>query len=153
MSRHGIPTASYHTFDRFSAAKAYVKAVNNRIVIKASGLAAGKGVLMPSSKEEAILGLESLMVRKDFGPAGNEVVIEELLIGDEISIGICSDGYIIRTFPSAQDHQRVYDGNVGPNTGGMGCYAPTPLCSDVQMQEIYDKILKPTIDGMRQEGR
>ncbi|KAK0105725.1 hypothetical protein ONS95_004247 [Cadophora gregata] len=152
MRRHNIPTAEFEVFDSFPQAKAYIEAIQYPIVIKASGLAAGKGVLMPNNKEDAISCLEDMMVKKVFGSAGDQVVIEERLEGDEISVAICSDGWDIKMFPAGQDHQRVFAGNVGPNTGGMGCYAPTPLCSDSQLHDIYSRILLPTIDGMREEG-
>lgn len=93
-----------------------------------------------------------MMVMKQFGKAADEVVIEERLEGDEISIVMISDGCSIQTFPPAQDHQRVFDGNVGPNTGGMGCYAPTVLFSDANMHLINEEILQPTIDSMQKEG-
>jgi len=153
MNRHGIPTADYKTFNNFQEAKKYVQDIRHPIVIKASGLAGGKGVLMPTTTVGAVAGLYDMMEKKIFGQSGSEVVIEEQLIGDEISLAICSDGVTFKTFPPGQDHQRIYNGNVEPNTGGMGCYAPTSLCNDLQMREIHDRILKPTIDGMMDEGK
>lgn len=152
MQRHGIPTAAYRNFNDYIAAKQYLETVEHPVVIKASGLAAGKGVLMPTGPEENIAALRSVMLDKDFGDAGAETVIEELLVGDEISITFLTDGHTLRMFPAGQDHQRIYDGNVGANTGGMGVYAPTPILSSEQLAEIDRTILQPTIAGIRKEG-
>lgn len=116
MKRHGIPTASYESFTDYSKAVEYVKS-NPKIVIKASGLAAGKGVILPTSIEEALSALESIMVKKEFGSAGNEVVIEELMVGEEVSLLCFSDGYTAIQMPAAQDHKRIFDNDQGPNTG------------------------------------
>lgn len=133
------------------------------MVIKADGLAAGKGVIIPATKDEAKKALKEMMLEKVFGEAGNaiqriylqigdEVVIEEFLEGDEISILAFSDGYTIIPLPAAQDHKRVFDNDQGPNTGGMGCYAPAPVATPQILAEIQRKALQPTIDGMRKEG-
>lgn len=153
MARHDIPTAEYRNFSKYEDAVAYVKQVSHRIVIKASGVAAGKGVLIPTSQEEALDALDTIMVKKEFGSAGDEVVIEEFLDGEEISILTISDGYSFVNLPPAQDHKKIGEGDVGPNTGGMGLYAPAPIASDGGLMEtINNTIIKPLIDGMRKDG-
>ncbi|ORZ22350.1 phosphoribosylglycinamide synthetase [Absidia repens] len=152
MKKHNIPTAAYENFTDFEKAKAYVESVNHQVVIKASGLAAGKGVLMPTTKEEAIEGLKSIMLDKEFGSAGDEVVVEECLEGEELSVLAFSDGYTVVPLPPAQDHKRALDGDLGPNTGGMGCYCPTPLGTVELVAQVKRTILQPTIDGMRRDG-
>ncbi|EFR03516.1 phosphoribosylamine-glycine ligase [Nannizzia gypsea CBS 118893] len=152
MQRHNIPTARYGNFTDYKAACQYLDSANYDVVIKASGLAAGKGVIIPQNKEEALMALKEIMVDHQFGDAGNEVVIEEYLEGDELSILTFSDGYTIRSLPPAQDHKRVFDGDQGPNTGGMGCYAPTRIASNAVIETIDKTIVLPTIDGMRKEG-
>lgn len=151
MQRHNIPTAQYRTFNDHQQAKEYVDSVDHGIVLKASGLAAGKGVIIPNTKEETYAALEEIMLKKTFGAAGDEIVIEEYLEGDELSILAFSDGYTVKSLPAAQDHKRIYDGDQGPNTGGMGCYAPTRIASQSLLQQIHTEILQPTIDGMRKE--
>lgn len=152
MARHNIPTARYENFSAYEAAKAHLDAISYDVVIKADGLAAGKGVVIPSTKKEANDALEQIMLNKEFGSAGDEVVIEEYLQGDELSFLSFSDGYTIRTLPPAQDHKQVFDNDKGPNTGGMGCYAPAPLATSELIDEVHRIILQPTIDGMRKEG-
>ncbi|UNI18878.1 hypothetical protein JDV02_005116 [Purpureocillium takamizusanense] len=153
MRRCGIPTAEYQNFDDVAAAKEYVRRVHHSVVIKASGLAAGKGVILPSTKEEACEALDEMVVHGRFGGAASSVVIEELLEGQEISILTFSDGITTLTLPPGQDHKRIFKGNLGPNTGGMGEYAPTPFVSGADLEEIERKILRPTFDGLRAEGR
>ena len=152
MHRHGIPTAAYQNFTDYEKAKQYVEHVKHDIVIKASGLAAGKGVIIPTSKEEAFEALDSIMVKKEFKDAGDEVVIEEFLDGEELSVLTFCDGYTIRSLPPAQDHKRALDGDQGPNTGGMGAYAPTNLATPELVTLIDRDIVQPTIDAMRDEG-
>jgi len=152
MRRHHIPTAAYQNFTSVEDAKRYLDSAEHNVVIKASGLAAGKGVIIPSSKEEAHAAVTDIMQAKAFGSAGDEIVIEEYLEGDELSILAFSDGYTIVPLPPAQDHKRIYDGDQGPNTGGMGCYAPTKIASKSILDQIHKTILQPTIDGMRKEG-
>ncbi|RCI02573.1 Bifunctional purine biosynthetic protein ade1 [Rhizopus stolonifer] len=152
MKKHNIPTAAYENFTDYEKAKAYVESVDHKVVLKASGLAAGKGVLMPENKQEALEGLKSIMVDKEFGSAGSEVVVEECLEGQELSFLAFSDGYTIVSLPPAQDHKRAQDGDLGPNTGGMGCYAPTPIGTQSLIEEVKRTILQPTIDGMRRDG-
>ncbi len=157
MARHHIPTATYKKFTDFELAKEYlnefVEKVSPNIVLKASGLAAGKGVIIPFSKEEAHDALHDIMKKKEFGAAGDEVVIEEFLGGDELSFLTFSDGYTIRSLPPAQDHKQINNGDQGPNTGGMGCYAPTKIATPSLIKEVHHRILQPTINGMRKEGR
>jgi phosphoribosylamine--glycine ligase / phosphoribosylformylglycinamidine cyclo-ligase len=151
MKKHKIPTASYENFSDYNRAQQYLDSVEHEIVIKASGLAAGKGVIIPKTKQEAHEALKDIMLNKEFGTAGDEVVIEEYLEGDELSILSFSDGYTIKSLPPAQDHKRIYDGDQGPNTGGMGCYAPTKIATKSLIEEIERTILQPTIDGMRKD--
>ena len=152
MARHQIPTAKYKNFNDYETAKAYLEACSQRVVIKGSGLAAGKGVLMPTTREEAQAALAKIMLDKEFGSAGDEVVIEEYLEGDELSFLSFTDGFTIKSLPPAQDHKQVFDNDQGPNTGGMGCYAPAPLATSDLIAEIHSTILQPTVDWMRKEG-
>jgi phosphoribosylamine--glycine ligase/phosphoribosylformylglycinamidine cyclo-ligase len=152
MSRHNIPTARYQNFSKYEDAARYLDSVSHDVVIKASGLAAGKGVILPASRDEAHQALKEIMLERQFGEAGDEVVIEELLEGDELSVLTFSDGYTIKSLPPAQDHKRVFDDDKGPNTGGMGCYAPTRIASKEVIEEIDRDIIQPSIDGMRREG-
>eukprot|EP01127_Copromyxa_protea_P014504 TRINITY_DN4050_c0_g1_i1.p1 TRINITY_DN4050_c0_g1~~TRINITY_DN4050_c0_g1_i1.p1 ORF type:complete len:993 (+),score=204.87 TRINITY_DN4050_c0_g1_i1:15-2993(+) len=152
MVRHDIPTADYKTFTDVSEALAYVDSVGPNIVIKASGLAAGKGVILPSTVEEAKAAVEDIMVQKAFGGAGDSVVIEELLEGPEASFLVFTDGTRFASMPPAQDHKRVGDGDQGPNTGGMGVIAPSPTVTPEIMREVQEKIIAPAIKGMREEG-
>ncbi|KAG6310490.1 Bifunctional purine biosynthetic protein ade1, partial [Claviceps purpurea] len=151
MKKYNIPTAAYENFSDFDKAVAYIDSLSHEVVIKATGLAAGKGVILPQSKQEAKEALRTIMVEKTFGSAGDEVVIEELLVGDELSVLTFCDGYSMRSLPLAQDHKRIFDGDQGPNTGGMGCYAPTNIATK-QLTEVIDRdILEPTMVGMRGE--
>lgn len=154
MTRHAIPTAAFRVFasSQVDEAIEYVRTCGHKIVLKASGLASGKGVLIPESTEEAIAGLKEIMVARAFGAAGDEVVVEELLVGPEISVLAFSDGYTIVPLPAAQDHKRIGEGDTGLNTGGMGAYAPAPVATPAIMERITRETLKPTIDGMRREG-
>ncbi|KAI0095028.1 aminoimidazole ribonucleotide synthetase [Irpex rosettiformis] len=154
MERHSIPTAEFKTFaaSQFDEAAQYVKTCGFQVVLKASGLAAGKGVLIPESVDEAVSGLKEIMIDNVFGAAGNEVVIEELLTGPEISVLAFSDGYTVVPLPAAQDHKRIGEGDIGLNTGGMGAYAPAPVATTEVMDRINREVLQPTIAGMRKEG-
>ncbi|KNG52563.1 phosphoribosylamine-glycine ligase [Stemphylium lycopersici] len=152
MKRQNIPTAAYENFSKYEDAKAYLDTVTHTVVIKASGLAAGKGVIIPQSKEEAQAALKDIMLDREFGTAGDEVVIEEFLEGDELSILTFSDGRTIKSLPPAQDHKRIFDNDEGPNTGGMGTYAPTRIAPRDLLDRIDKDILQPTVDGMRNEG-
>lgn len=152
MHRHNIPTAEFGNFSDYESARAYLDSVSHNVVIKADGLAGGKGVVLPTTKEEAHQALREMMLDHQFGKAGDEVVIEEYLEGDELSVLTFSDGYTIRSLPPAQDHKRIYDGDQGPNTGGMGCYAPTRIAPKEVREEIDRTIIQPSIDGMRRDG-
>lgn len=151
MKKHNIPTAAYENFSDYESAKKYVDSVQHDVVIKATGLAAGKGVIIPQTKEEAHQALSEIMCDKAFGSAGDEVVIEEFLTGDELSILSFCDGYTIKSLPPAQDHKRIFDGDRGPNTGGMGCYAPTNIATPELVARIEKEVLEPTIAGMRND--
>ena len=151
MKKYNIPTAAYENFSDYESAKKYLDNIDHNVVLKASGLAAGKGVIIPTNKEEAHAGLKEIMLDKEFGSAGDEIVIEEFLEGDELSFLSFSDGYTIRSLPPAQDHKRIFDGDQGPNTGGMGCYAPTNIATKELIEEVERTILQPTVDGMRKE--
>ena len=152
MDRHSIPTAAFAKFDSYDAALAYLQANKDmKVVIKADGVAAGKGVLIPTTHEEAVKALQVIMVEKQFGDAGDAVVIEEFLDGQEISILTISDGYSYYNLPAAQDHKRVGENDTGLNTGGMGAYAPAPVATPKILNEIDQTIIKPSIDGLRKD--
>lgn len=152
MARHQIPSASYETFTDFAAAQAYLQRQREPIVIKASGLAAGKGVMLPDSPAEAEAALKAIMLDQRFGAAGDEVVIEARLEGPELSVLAFCDGQTFRLMPAAQDHKRAFDGDTGPNTGGMGAYAPAPIATPELLAEISRTVFKPTLDGLRSDG-
>lgn len=156
MKRHNIPTAAYENFSSYDKAKEYLDKVweSYPVVLKADGLAAGKGVIIPTTKDEAHAALKEIMLDKAFGDAGNEVVIEEFLEGHEISILSFCDGKVAKSLPPAQDHKRIFDNDQGPNTGGMGTYAPAPtkIVSKEVLQEIKRTVLEPTLKGMAGEG-
>jgi phosphoribosylamine--glycine ligase len=152
MARHNIPTAKYATFSNYDEAVRYLKSVDYPIVIKASGLAAGKGVILPETDEEAKSTLEDILVKKVFGEAGAEVVIEERMAGQEVSLMAFTDGTSVVPMLPAQDHKRLLDGDEGLNTGGMGAYAPAPIFTSEMMSEAVEKVLKPAVNGMKSEG-
>ncbi|MEZ0395579.1 MAG: phosphoribosylamine--glycine ligase [Anaerolineales bacterium] len=152
MARHGIPTARYAVFQRYAEAVEFLERVDYPIVLKASGLAAGKGVILPAAKEEAVAALEAIMVRREFGTAGEEVVIEERLSGREVSLMAFCDGRRVVPMLPAQDHKRLLDGDRGPNTGGMGAYAPASICPPEMVDEVVETVLQPAVSGLRREG-
>lgn len=152
MTRHQIPTARYATFRQFEDAIRYLNSRDYPIVIKASGLAAGKGVILPETMDEAKATLKSVLVDKAFGEAGDEVVIEERLMGQEVSLMAFTDGRTVLPMLPVQDHKRLLDGDEGPNTGGMGAYAPAPIFTADMMDEALELVLKPTVNGLRREG-
>src|SRR5215207_112681 len=152
MRRHQIPTARYSVFSKFEEALEYLQTVDYPIVIKASGLAAGKGVVLPETMEEAKRTLKSILIDKSFGEAGNEVVIEERLIRQEVSLMAFTDGTCVIPMVPAQDHKRLLDGDEGANTGGMGAYAPAPIFTADLMKEAVKFILKPAVHGLKREG-
>ena len=152
MERHHIPTAASETFSDFDEALNYLKAQNKLPVIKASGLAAGKGVILPRNLIEAEAALRAIMLKKKFGTAGEEVIIEECLEGQEASVLAFCDGQSIKVMPPAQDHKRALDGDKGLNTGGMGAYTPAPLITTELLQEITERIIQPAVSGLKAEG-
>jgi phosphoribosylamine--glycine ligase len=152
MKRYGIPTARYAEFDDADAARDYVGHHGAPIVVKADGLAAGKGVTVAMNAGDALDAIDQAMVQGAFGAAGQRVVIEEFLEGEEASIFALSDGSAILPLASAQDHKRVHDGDRGPNTGGMGAYSPAPVITPALQREIEERILLPCIDGMAEDG-
>lgn len=152
MARHGIPSARYATFGGLSEALAYLEKVDYPIVIKASGLAAGKGVVLPETKVEAESVLRDILEGGIFGAAGKQVVIEERMIGPEVSLMAFADGETVVPMLAAQDHKRIFDNDLGPNTGGMGAYAPAPIFTPDMLEEALENILKPAISGLRLEG-
>ncbi|WP_379163300.1 phosphoribosylamine--glycine ligase [Paenibacillus sp. sgz5001063] len=153
LHKYSIPTAAYEKFSEYEAALAYLRSQGLPIVIKADGLAAGKGVTVAYSHEEAELALRDIMVTKVFGEAGAHVVIEEFLAGQEMSILAFVDGETVRPMAAAQDHKPVFDGDKGPNTGGMGTYSPLPHIDEAIIQEAVETIIKPTARAMVAEGR
>ncbi len=152
MSRHGIPTANAAVFEDPETARRYVRAHGAPVVIKADGLAAGKGVTVAKTLEDALSALDLIMERRVFGDAGTRVVIEEYLEGEEASILALCDGEQVLMLPTSQDHKPVFDGDQGPNTGGMGAYSPAPVITPALETEIREKILEPTVRGMASEG-
>ena len=153
MRRYHIPTASYEIFEGPKEAVAHIRRKGPPIVVKADGLAAGKGVIVCKTVKEAVQWVERIMVEKVFGEAGNRVVIEECLVGEEASYIAFTDGKVILPMASSQDHKPVFDGDKGPNTGGMGAYSPAPVVTDRVHERIMEKILRPIIQGMGEEGR
>jgi phosphoribosylamine---glycine ligase len=152
MLRHKIPTGRAEAFDDFDEAARYLRQLDFTPVIKASGLASGKGVVLPPSREAAAAAVASMMLDRRFGEAGATIVIEERLSGPEVSVLAFSDGRSVRTMPPAQDHKRLLDGDNGPNTGGMGAFAPSPLINAEALAIIERNILLPTVQGMAEEG-
>jgi phosphoribosylamine---glycine ligase len=152
FAKYNIPTAAYGNFTDYDEAVAYVEQQGAPIVIKASGLAAGKGVILAQTEAEAVAALDQMMNQKSFGEAGDEVVVEEFLDGEEASFFALVDGETALPLISAQDHKAAYDGDKGPNTGGMGAYSPAPVVTTELAQEIMATIIQPTIDGMAAEG-
>lgn len=153
FKKYNIPTAAYESFDDYEAALAYLRKQSIPTVIKADGLAAGKGVVVAQSMEEAEKALHDIMVSKIFGDSGNQVVIEEFLTGQEMSILSFVDGSVVRPMVPAQDHKAVFDGDKGPNTGGMGTYTPLPHIPQAVIDEAIETIIKPTAAAMVSEGR
>ena len=153
MKKYGIPTARYEVFAEAEAARAYIRSEGTPIVVKADGLAAGKGVVVAMTEQEALDAVDAIMENNSFGDAGEHVVIEEFMEGEEASLLAFTDGTLIRPMISAQDHKRAFDGDKGPNTGGMGTYAPAPVMTPELTERAVEEILKPTISAMEKEGR
>lgn len=158
MARHGIPTAGFEVFDAPEPAKAYVERISSsdglcRTVVKADGEAAGKGVFVCDTKDEALRAIDTVMVERAFGESGDRLVVEERMEGQEASLMAITDGRTVIPLTPAQDYKRAYDADDGPNTGGMGCYTPVPVVTNDVYQYCLDKIIRPTVDAMRAEGR
>jgi len=151
MQRHNLPTARFASFSDYATACEYLKTVSYPVVIKASGLAAGKGVVLPETLQDGLDTLHVMMVDARFGQAGDEVIIEERLNGEEVSLIAFCDGKHVSVMPPAQDHKRLLDGDRGPNTGGMGAYAPAPCLTPKDIQAVTNTILQPTLDGLAHE--
>ncbi len=153
MKKYNIPTAAYQTFTDAEAAIDYVKILDRPVFVKADGLAAGKGAIPGPNISSAIQAIESILVEQDFGDAGQKVVIEEWMEGEEASFIVLSDGNDIVALPTSQDHKRALDNDQGLNTGGMGSYSPAPVITEVLHHQVIDTIVRPTIEGMQAEGR
>ncbi|MCI8670129.1 MAG: phosphoribosylamine--glycine ligase [Lachnospiraceae bacterium] len=153
MKKYGIPTAGYETFDSPEAAMQYLETSSYPIVLKADGLALGKGVLICNTKEEAMAGVKTLMLDKQFGSAGNTIVVEEFMTGREVSVLSFVDGTTIKIMTSAQDHKRAKDGDQGLNTGGMGTFSPSPFYTEEIDEFCKKNIYQATVDAMKAEGR
>ncbi len=152
-AKYGVPTGSYGRFDAPDAAKAYIRDKGAPIVVKADGLAAGKGVILCQTEDEAEAAVDKIMTERAFGKAGDQVVIEELLKGEEASFFALVDGRRAVPLVAAQDHKAAFDGDRGPNTGGMGAYSPAPVVTDGMAKTVMERIITPTIEGMAAEGR
>lgn len=152
MARYQIPTGRFAVFSELDPALTHLRQVDYPVVVKASGLAAGKGVIVPETVDEAERALQVMLVEGEFAEASRQVVIEERLSGPEISLLAFTDGRILRPMPPAQDHKRLLDGDRGPNTGGMGAYAPAPICPPALVAQAVQTILQPAVDGLRAEG-
>lgn len=153
MKKYNIPTAKYETFEKYEEAKAYVETCDIPVVLKADGLALGKGVLICKTREEALEGVKEMMLDKKFGTAGNTIVVEEFLQGPEVSALAFTDGKTIKPMITSCDHKRVYDNDEGLNTGGMGTFAPAPFYGEKTEKEVMEKIMLPTMYAMNAEGR
>jgi len=152
MEKYGIPTAAAGTFSDVAAAKKFCESLGGKCVVKADGLALGKGVLICTNQAEAEKAVDEIMVGKAFGVAGARVVIQEFLEGIEVSLHALCDGKTAKIFPTSQDHKRALDGDLGLNTGGMGTYSPTPFLNDAQLTETARKVLEPFMRGCVAEG-
>jgi phosphoribosylamine--glycine ligase len=152
MRKYSIPTAAYASFTERDKAVAYIKEQGAPIVVKADGLAAGKGVILAQTVDEAIHAVDEILVEGRFKDAGEAVVIEEFLYGEEASFFAFTDGKNILPLASSQDHKQIFDGDQGPNTGGMGAYSPAPVVTDTLYKRIVAEVVQPTIDGMAAEG-
>lgn len=152
LARHHIPTAAYQTFEEIEPALTYLKAQGAPIVVKADGLAAGKGVIVAMTEAEAEEAIRDMLAGNAFGEAGSRVVIEEFLEGEEASFIVMVDGKNVLPFATSQDHKRAYDGDKGPNTGGMGAYSPAPVVTPDIHDRIMAEVINPTVEGMAKEG-
>ena len=152
MKRNEIPTAEFEVFDDPKQAYEYVKSISHPVVIKADGLTAGKGVIICDSTQEALVAIDTILVKKTFGDAGNKIIIEERIDGIEASYITLCDVNITIPMASSQDHKRIYDNDRGPNTGGMGAYSPTPIINDSMAEKIQKRIIEKTSSSMKNEG-
>lgn len=152
MKRNQIPTARFKIFDDSKKAVEYVQSLDYNVVVKADGLAAGKGVIVCNSKDEAISAINTILVKKTFGDAGNRIIIEERIDGIEASFIAISDGKFAIPMASSQDHKRIFDNDKGPNTGGMGAYSPTPIVDEPLTKKITQEVIDKTIQAMQNEG-
>ena len=152
LKRYDIPTAFYDVFTEIEPAKAYVEQHGAPIVIKADGLAAGKGVIVAMTKEEAFAAIEDMLASNKFGDAGSRVVIEQFLAGEEASFICMIDGQNILPMATSQDHKRIFEGDQGPNTGGMGAYSPAPVVTADIFERVMNEIMRPTVEGMAKDG-
>lgn len=152
LARNHIPTAAYQSFEKKAEAIAYIEMMGAPIVVKADGLAAGKGVVVATTVAEAIAAVDGMLEGGDFGAAGHRVVIEEFLEGEEASFIVATDGIHYVSMATSQDHKRIGEGDTGPNTGGMGAYSPAPVVTPDVEKRILDEIIAPTISAMREEG-
>jgi len=152
MKNAGIPTAKGRSFDHYNEARDYIASRESGVVVKASGLAAGKGVFVCEEPSDALIALEQIMLDKAFGDAGLSVVVEELLKGEELSVFALVDGRTIYVLDTAGDHKRLGDGDAGPNTGGMGAYSPSPFGTSELLAKVESEVLVPVVDAMRRDG-
>ncbi len=152
LKRHNIPTAFYEVFTEVDAAKAYVEKNGAPIVIKADGLAAGKGVIVAMTNEEAFAAIDDMLAGNKFGDAGSRVVIEQFLAGEEASFICMIDGKNILPMATSQDHKRIFEGDQGPNTGGMGAYSPAPVVTADVFEKTMNEVMRPTVEGMKKDG-
>jgi len=152
MKRNDIPTTRFEIFDDAQKAQDHVRSLDYNVVVKADGLAAGKGVIVCNSNEEAFSAIQTILVKKTFGDAGNRIIVEERIDGIEASYIALSDGEIAIPMATSQDHKRIFDNDKGPNTGGMGAYSPTPIVDDALAKKIQEKIIDKTIQAMKNEG-
>ena len=153
MKKYNIPTAKYETFSDYASAKAYVETCDIPVVLKADGLALGKGVLICMTREEALDGVKEMMLDKKFGSAGSKVVVEEFLVGPEVSCLAFTDGKTMKPMITSCDHKRAKDNDEGLNTGGMGTFSPAPFFGEESAKEVMEKIMRPTMYAMNAEGR
>lgn len=153
LAKYEIPTADYQRFDEPDAAKEYIRIKNRPVVVKADGLAAGKGVILSHTVNEAYAAVDQIMIEEAFGDAGQEIVIEEFMYGEEASFFALCDGVRAIPLEGAQDHKQVHDGDHGPNTGGMGAYTPAPVLDGAMCQRVMDEIITPTVEALAKEGK
>ena len=153
LRRYGIPTPNFRVFNQAKVALQFIRSSQYPLVVKADGLAGGKGALICHSESEAVVAIEAMMEKKVFGKAGEQIIVEEFLNGVEASVIVFTDGHSIATLESTQDHKRVYDGDRGPNTGGMGAYCPAPVASDRDNKRVEREVLVPIVHAMNKERR